>query len=347
MSRKGAAKLRGWIAGIAAGLAALCASAAVQAQTPIRFSLDGRWEGTAAPFAVAMEKGYFKAEGLDVTIEPSAGSREALMRVTAENFEAAVADVNGLARLLHDKPETGAIAVMIIQDRPAYAIVGRKSRGISTDLASLQDKKFGAPQADAAYAMWPVFKMANAIDDSSMTFENVGMAVREPMLAQGEVDAVFGAATTSYINLKSRGVPVEDIVTLLMSEHGVEAYGSAVVVSEKFAKENPEAVKGLLRAILRGFKDTAKDPEGTVETVLVRNDLARKDVELERLRMALDQNILTPWVKENGIGGIDQERFAKALDQMSAALEYKTKPKAEDLFTDAFLPPAEERKIAP
>lgn len=344
MSRKGTAALRGWFAGLAAGLVALFASAA-SAQTPVRLSLDWRWEGPAAPFAVALEKGYFKAEGLDVTVESANGSREALTRVTAENYEAALADVNGLARLLHDKPETGAVAVMMIHDRPAYAIVGRKSRGLSKDLASLQGKTFGAPQADAAYAMWPVFRMVNGIDDSGMKFENVGLPVREPMLAQGEVDAVFGAATTSYVNLKSRGVPVEDIVTLLMSEHGIEAYGSAIVVSERFAQEKPEAVKALLRAIVRGFQDAAKDPAAAVEAVLARNDLARKEVEAERLRMSLDQNVLTPWVKENGFGGIDRDRFAKALDQIAAALDYKERPKPEDVFTDAFLPPADQRRI--
>jgi NitT/TauT family transport system substrate-binding protein len=345
MHGEGSAKVKHRIAGLVAGMAALLVSATAHAQTPVRFSLDWRWEGPAAAFAVALEKGYFKSEGLDVTIEPAASSREALARVAAEGFEFGMADVNTLARLLHDKPETGVIAVMMIHDRPSFAIVGRKSRGISKELSSLQDKTFGAPQADAAYAMWPVFRMLNAIDDSGMKFENVGLPVREPMLAQGEVDAVFGLATTVFINLKSRGVPVEDIVTVLMSDHGLEAYGNAIVVSEKFAQEKPDAVKGLLRAVVRGFQDTAKEPANAVDAVLTRNDIAKKEVELERLRMALDQNILTPWVKDNGIGGIDKERFAKALDQIASALEYKNKLQPEDVFTDTFLPPADQRKL--
>jgi NitT/TauT family transport system substrate-binding protein len=234
---------------------------------------------------------------------------------------------------------------MMIYDRPPFAIIGRRSRGINKDVASLQGKKFGAPAADGAYAQWPIFKALNKIDDSSMKFENVGFPVREPMLAQGEVDAVFGFSISSYINLKSRGVPADDIVVLLMSDYGMDLYGNAIIVSEKFAKEQPEAVKGFLRAIVKGVQDTVKDPASAVDSVIKRNDIAKKDVELERLKMALEQNMLTPFVKENGFGGIDKARFAKALDQIGLGFSYKAKPSAESVFTEEFLPPVEQRKV--
>jgi len=116
-------------------------------------------------------------------------------------------------------------------------------------------------------------------------------------------------------------------------------------VSEKFAKEKPEAVKGLLRAIMKGVQDTVKDPASAVDSVIKRNDVAKKDVELERLKMVLEQNMITPWVKENGFGGIDKERFAKSLDQIGLTFNYKAKPKVEDVFSDEFLPPADQRKV--
>lgn len=334
-----------WIGGILAGTAMLLGSFAAQAQTPVRFSLDWRWEGPAAPFAVALDKGYFKAEGLDVTIDPSAGSREPISRVASGTYDMGFGDVNSLVRFRDENPESGIKAIMVIYDRPPFAIVGRKSRGISKEVSSLQGKKFGAPAADGSFAQWPIFKSVNDIDDSSMKFENVGFPVREPMLAQGEVDAVFGFAMSSFINLKSRGVPEEDIVVLLMSDHGVDLYGNTIMVSEKFAKEKPEAVKGFLRALMKGVQDTVKDPAAAVESVLKRNDVAKKDVELERLRMVLDQNMITPWVKENGFGGIDRERFSKSLDQIGLTFKYKQKPQVEDIFAEEFLPPGDQRKV--
>ena len=334
-----------WIKSVLAGATMLLGSVAAQAQTPVRFSLDWRWEGPAAPFAVALDKGYFKAEGLDVTIDPAAGSREPISRVASGTYDVGFGDVNSLVRFREENPESGIKAVMVIYDRPPFAIIGRKSRGITKEIASLQGKKFGAPAADGAYAQWPIFKSVNKIDDSTMKFENVGFPVREPMLAQGEVDAVFGFSMSSYINLKSRGVPADDIVVLLMSDYGVDLYGNTIIVSEKFAKEKPEAVKGLLRAIMKGVQDTVKDPASAVDSVIKRNDVAKKDVELERLKMVLEQNMITPWVKENGFGGIDKERFAKSLDQIGLTFNYKAKPKVEDVVSDEFLPPADQRKV--
>jgi NitT/TauT family transport system substrate-binding protein len=61
--------------------------------------------------------------------------------------------------------------------------------------------------------------------------------------------------------------------------------------------------------------------------------------------MALEQVMITPWVKENGVGGIDRPRFEKALDQIGLTFAYRQKPKVEEIFVDTFLPPAAERKV--
>src|ERR687893_258157 len=238
------------------GTVAVLAAGAAQAQTAVRFSLDWRWEGPAAPFAVALDKGYFKAEGLDVTIDPASGSREPISRVASGTYDMGFGDVNSLIRFRDENPGTDMKAVMVVYDRPPFAIVGRKSRGITKEIASLQGKKFGAPAADAAFAQWPIFKAGNKTAESSMKLENGRFPVREPMLAQGEVDAVFGFSMSSYMNLKSRGVPADDIVVLLMSDYGVDLYGNAILVSQKFAAEKPEAVKGFLRALAKGMRDT-------------------------------------------------------------------------------------------
>ncbi|MDU0343563.1 ABC transporter substrate-binding protein [Bosea rubneri] len=341
LSRRRLAGLAGVLGLVVAGLGIGPAAA----QTAVRFTLDWRFEGPAALFLMAQEKGYFKAEGLDVTIDTGNGSREAIPRVASGTYDVGFGDVNSLIRFRDENPTVDLKAVMMVYDRPPFAIVGRKSRGITSDVKSLEGKKFGAPAADAAFAQWPIFKTVNKLDDSKMRMENVGFPVREPMLASGEVDAVFGFANSSYINLKSRGVPVDDIVTMLMSDYGVELYGNVVMASPKFMAEKPEALRGLLRAITKGIRDTVANPELGAQLVIKRNDVAKQEVELERLKMTLEQNVVTPWVKANGVGGIDKARWATALDQIGLTFTFKDKAKAGEAFVDSFLPAEADRKL--
>src|SRR5580658_3177493 len=271
-----------------AGLVGLIAlgTGAASAQTPIKFSLDFKFEGPSAPFVVALDRGYFKAEGLDVTIDTGAGSLEPLTRVASGTYDMGFGDINSLIKFRDQNPTAPIKAVFMVYNRPPFSIVSRKSRGVLKP-KDLEGHKLGAPAADGAFAQWKIFVQANGIDASKVMIDNVGFPVREPMLAAGQVDAITGFSFSSYINLKDRGVQVDDIVVMLMADYGVNLYGNSIIVSPKFAAEHPDAVKGFLRAFLKGLKDTVKDPATAVDSVVKRNDVAKKDVELERLHMAL------------------------------------------------------------
>jgi NitT/TauT family transport system substrate-binding protein len=321
------------------------APAVAQAPVPIRVLLDWRFDGSAAPFLVAEDKGYFRAEGLDVTIEPGGGSRETVAKLAAGAYQLGVGDVNTLIRYRDENPGTDLTAVLMMQDAPPFAIIGRKSRGVTADPNSLVGKVLGASSADGAAAQWPVFKALTRIEPRGARIEIVGQAVREPMLASGELDGVFGSAVSTLVTLKSRGVPADDLIVLAMSDYGLELYGDALIANNGFAAQHPAAVQGFIRALVRGMQDAVTDPEGAVQAVLRRNEQARREVELDRLRLGIARNVFTPWVKEQGWGGIDPARFARAIDQIGLAFTFKSKPKPQDIFTEVFLPPPADRQI--
>ncbi|MGE0565492.1 MAG: ABC transporter substrate-binding protein [Pseudolabrys sp.] len=315
------------------------------AETNVKFSLDFKFEGPSAPFLLALDKGYYKAEGLNVTIDSAAGSLEPINRVASGTYDMGFGDINSLIKFRDANPNVPMKAVFVVYNRPPFAVVGRKSRGVSKP-KDLEGKKLGAPAPDGAYAQWPIFVQANSIDASKVTIENVGFPVREPMLAAGQVDAITGFSFSSFINLKAKGVPVEDITVLLMADYGVNLYGNAIFVNPKFAAENPAAVKGFLKAFTKALKETVASPATAVDSVLKRNDVAKKETELERLNMALKDNIVTAEVKANGYGGIDTARLEKAIDQIGLTYKFKgAKPKPADVFDASYLPPAADRKF--
>jgi NitT/TauT family transport system substrate-binding protein len=314
------------------------------AQTPIKFTLDFKFEGQTAPFVVALDKGYFKAEGLDVTIDAATGSAETFSRVATGGYDMGFADINSLIRFRDANPGTPIKAVFMVYNKPPFSIVGRKSRGVARP-KDLEGKKLGAPAADASYAQWKIFAKANDIDTSKVVIDNIGFPVREPMLAAGQVDAVTGFSFSSFIDLKDRGVPADDISLILMADYGVNLYGNAIVVNPKFAAENPEAVKRFLNAFVKGLKETIKNPDASIASVVKRNNVAKKEVELERLKMALKENVLTPEVKANGFGAVDMARLDRSIEQIASAYDFKNpKPKGTDIFDASFLPSSGDRK---
>ncbi|WP_296580019.1 ABC transporter substrate-binding protein [Xanthobacter sp.] len=327
----------------AAVLATLAASPAL-AETDVKFALDWKFEGPSAPYFVALDKGYYKAEGLNVTIDSGPGSVAGIARVAAGTYPIGFFDINSLMKFRDQNPDKKVVAVQMVYDEPPFAIVSLKKTGI-TKPKDLEGKILGAPAPDGAFAQWKAFVKENGIDAEKVKIENIGFPVREPMLADGKVDAITGFSFSSFFNLRQKGVPADDIAVMLMSKHGLVLYGNAIMVNPDFAKAYPEVVKGFVKATIKGIIDTAKDPKSAIKSVMKRNETADEAIELARLEMALKDNIVTDWVKANGTGDVDPARLVKSIDQVGITYEFKAKPTAADIFTSEFLPPAAERKM--
>ena len=318
-------------------LASLLISITSYADTKIPFTLDWKFEGPSAPFFNAIDKGYFKDAGLNVEISPGKGSLDAIPKVATGSFPLGFADINSLIKFLDQNPGAPVTAIMMIYDKPPFAVIGRKSLGIKSP-ADLPGSVLGAPPPDGAWAQFPSFAKANGLDMNKIKVEPVGFPTREPMLAEGKVSSVTGYSFSSFLNLVRLGVPEDDITTILMADHGLKLYGNAIIVNTDFASSNAKVVKSFLGAVGKGWKDAVSNPSSAIDALVKRNPAADKNLEERRFNLALSGNVMTDYVLKNGMGNIDKARFEAAIAQLSETYKYKTKPNAKLYFTDAYLP---------
>ncbi|OAF11509.1 ABC transporter substrate-binding protein [Bradyrhizobium neotropicale] len=344
----GTIALRGLLAFtiVMAMLAARDAGAAETSASPIaiRFAFDRPIDSSMAPFFVAMKDGRFSAEHLTVSFTSAAGSPEGLARVAKGDSDLALVDINELIRFRDNSDAAPIKAVFVLFNRAPYAIVARKSRGIHQP-SDIEGRTVGVADSDLSIRLWPALAQQNGINTSHVKFHKMSAAVREPILSAGQVDAVAGFSYLSAVNLRDRGVPAGDLAVLRYADYGCEAYGFAVVVNPAFAAGKPDAVKGFVRALVAGINATVKEPTRAVDEAVSRMDSGDRDLELERLRTVLADNVLTDEVRRDGLGGVDAARLERSIDQIAQDFKFRKRPAASDIFDAQFLPPVEDRLI--
>jgi len=320
--------------------------AQTQARQPIaiQFSLDRPIDEAAAHFVMAASNGLFGAEGLAVTINIASGSPDAIARVASGTSDFALVDINELIRF-RGKPDAPPVkAIFVLFNQSPYAIIARKSRGIRAR-ADLDGKTLGVAERDLSIRLWPALARQNGIKLAGVKQTKIAAVVREPMLSAGQVDAVTGFSYLSGVNLRDRGIPADDLAVLRYADYGCEAYGFAVIVNPALAAGKPVAVKGFVRAVIAGTDLAIKKPGPAIDEVVSRMEGGSRDLELERLRTLIGENIVNSEVKRNGIGGVDLARLDRSIDQVGEGFKFTKRPAAPDVFDDSFLPPLDSRLI--
>ena len=308
----------------------------------LRFALDRPIDAAAAPFTLAMENGLFRAAGLKVSISAAANTRDAISRVASGAADVALPDLNALIRYRDAADAAPIKAVFIVQDKAPYAIIARKSRGVTT-LASLDGKTIGVADGDMAIRMWPALARHNNVKLNGVKQEKISAAVREPMLSAGQVDAVTGYSFLSAINLRDRGIPADDLAIFRFSDFGSRAYGATLIVNPRFAADNPDAVRGFLRAVSDGIRLTTRSPAAAVDSVIAQMPSGSRELETERLRAILHDALLTREGASEVLGAIDATRFDASVNDIADDFNFRKRPALRDIFDDSYLPGSSER----
>jgi len=314
-------------------------------ETKVRFTLDWRFDGPSAMMMLPVARGYFKQEKLDVAVDAGSGSASAVQRIAAGTHDIGFADTSALVEFLGNNPTAPRIQmVYMFMERTPAAAFALKSSGI-TKPADFQGKRLGAPVFDAGRKLWPIFAKANQMDPAKVNWVNVDPTLRETLLVRGDLDAITGFYYTSLLNLEARGIKESDLVVIRYADYGVDLYGNSVIVSSKFAAENPQAVRGFLRALNRGIKETIADPAAAIRHLKEREGTIDIALEERRLRFFLDNFVATSRAKAIGLGTLEPDRLKSNVGKMMDAFSLKNSVDPSQLFNEAFLPPQADRRF--
>lgn len=337
---------RTFIATGAASAAALAAPA-LFAQgvkpTPLKFTLDFRINAQTAPFFLAESKGYYRDEGLDVTIDTGAGSVASITRIASGVYQLGLGDISSLIEFNAQHPGTPVVqAVYQYYNRAPFVIIGRKDRGIGADFKSLQGKKVAAAAVESTRRAWPMVARKQGMKADAFQWQTTDFSARDNVMVRGDVDAAT-YFHDSAISLFARMKP-EDLSVLKYSDAGVNLYGNAILASSNLIAQNPKAVAAFLRATNRAIVETFADPAPSVAAMRQREPILDAKIELARWAITA-QYVGSADTRGHGLGDIRKLLLEQQVDEVAEVFGLRNKPSADAIFNSSMLPARNERSI--
>ena len=229
------------------------------------------------------------------------------------------------------------------EQAPASIFVLRKS-GI-TSPQQLAGKTLGAAANDSTFKLFPIFAKFAGFDANAVTVKTIDPALREGLLVNGEVDGIAAQMFNAMLSLKAKGIKEDQVGYFLYKDYGLDLYSNGLAASRAFLTEHGDAVRGFVRATIKGVRDMAEQPELAVAMAGRFEPLLKSDIERERLQLAMSCCILTPNVLKSGFGGVDTTRLERSIGQIVKAYDLPRTPSIEEMFDASYLPPPQDRMI--
>ena len=320
----------------------LSATNAPAESTNVKIMMDWVIGSTHAPFFIAQDKGYYRANGVTVdSIDAGRGATNVAVSVAGGAYQFGWVDLPSMILFNAQNPASPLIAVYMSFDETPSCIVTLKSTGIKTP-KDLDGKKLAGGPGTAIHDTISVLLEAAGAQSARINWVAVSPQLFSPMLKRGEVDGIGAFDNAQVPALISLGVKREDIGLIRYSDFGANLYGLALVTTKKFADENPNTVRGVVSALNHGTKDAIAAPEEALVLMKKYDPLMNLDIERVRLEIALGHTN-TAHTAAHGLSSVTPERLKKTIDAIVTAYKLQVSPSPATVYTEAFLPPATER----
>jgi len=308
----------------------------------VKIMMDWIIQGTHTPYLIAQEKGYYKANGVTVdAIDRGSGATNVAVSVAGGAYQFGWVDLPTMIKFNAQNPSTPLLAVYVSFDESPMAVITRKAAGIRTP-ADLNGRKIAGGPGTAVHDTISILLKAAKAENVKIEWVAVQPQLFGPMLKKGEVDGTGGFTNSNIPAALELGFTLDDLFIIRYADFGADMYGLALATTKKFADENPETVRGVVKALNQGTKDAIASPSKALEALKARDPMMKPDIEKVRLDIALGLTN-TAHVAKNGLSSVTPEKLKRTIDQITAAYQLPGNVDPATVYTDRFLPPVAER----
>jgi len=318
---------------LALGLAAAAAGApeAQQAQKVV-FALNWFAVGDHAAYWVALEKGYYKARGLDVELQNSKGSGDSLAKVDTHRADVGLAD----AAVVIPRIAQGARVKIVgaVFDHSPLNFWMWTSSGI-TRPKDLEGKTLAAPPGDAQRQLFPAFAKLHGIDTAKVKWLSIEPAAKFVSLSEKRADVVADYLTG--LPFYEKAIGRENLASMPWHKHGFDIYSMAVVASEKTLAERPKVLREFVAASYLGWRDVMESPKAALE--IFKKRVPEIDLALIEPNLMLGLELMkTERYARHGIGWVDRAKMCATVELLNTYMpDLPRKAGCDEVFTNEFL----------
>jgi NitT/TauT family transport system substrate-binding protein len=318
-----------WLRAAAAAIA-VCAVLPAAAQDKMQLQLNWFHLADHSPIYLAMKKGYYKEEGIDLTVLRGSGSSDSAKKIDLGQADVGISDAPTVLTAISKGANLKMVAV--VYDKAGNNVFFKKSANIRTP-KDLAGKKIAVPPADSHRVLWPAFAATQGVDANSVTMVNVKPEGKQAIVAAGEVDAAFDLYTSFAIWEKVLGKG--EVGHLLWADYGLPIYGHTYFVNNDLIKKNPKLIERFLRATHKGWRDAKANPAASIDAMVEQVPGLDRTTLLATMPAILDLCV-TERSSKHGLGWIEPELMQKTMDITFATTKPDKPMVLGEVFTNEF-----------
>jgi NitT/TauT family transport system substrate-binding protein len=294
--------------------------------------LDWLYIGNNTMYVIAQDKGFYREEGVDIEIGQGKGS-------------ASTAQLVGSGQDMFGVADTGTAALAIAKGVPITVLGSWVQKNTNTitvlesgDIKTPQDlkgRRIGSASGGAPGALLPAFLEANGMGMSDISVVNVEAASVPSSLAERKVDgiAVFATGDAVIVELGTGN----KVRNFLYADSGINVLGTGLIVNNDVLNSNPDLVRRMVRATVRGWEYAQEHPEETVDAGLKRSEAGKKDVFMRQLTDTFAY-LHTNNSEGKPLGWMSEADWDESLKLLKQYFSLQTDRPARDFYTNDFLP---------